>query len=183
MSLFQIWLSWLSCRASWLINFFYRPADYVIQRDGSPYLLRWHVIPRNRYFNIYLHKLVRPDWDEALHDHPWVNLSIILAGAYREIEPRGARVLRAGSARLRCAAQAHRLELLSNVPCWSLFITGPKVREWGFLCRHGWVHYSDFVVPGRHGEIGAGCAGPVSAPGTRRKRKPGEIDDSKQIRL
>mgnify|MGYP001590490558 CR=1 FL=1 len=163
------------------MSFFYRPADYVIQRAGSPYLFRWFVIPRNRWFNIYLHKLVRPDWDEALHCHPWVNLSIILAGSYREITKSGVRVMSSVSFRLRHAEQAHRLELISDRPCWSLFITGPKIREWGFWCKRGWVHYSDFVVPGNHGETGAGCAGPVSVPGT--KRKAGDIDDSKQIHL
>ena len=38
---------------------------------GKNYLSRWHIIPRNRYFNIYLHKFVGSDDDRALHDHPW----------------------------------------------------------------------------------------------------------------
>jgi len=42
-----------------------RKPDFVIGRAGAPYLERWWVIPRNRWFNIYLHHflsaiLVRP---------------------------------------------------------------------------------------------------------------------------
>ena len=43
-------------------------------------------------------------------------------------------------------------------PSWSLFITGPKLRTWGFWCPKGWMHWEKFVkvVPGGN-EIGAGC--------------------------
>lgn len=55
--------------------------------DGGPkreYLWRWHIIPRNRWFNIYLHKFAHGDDDRALHDHPWPSASLILDGRYRE---------------------------------------------------------------------------------------------------
>ena len=55
--------------------------------DGGPkreYLWRWHVIPRNRWFNIYLHKFAHGDDDRALHDHPWRSWSLLLDGRYRE---------------------------------------------------------------------------------------------------
>lgn len=55
--------------------------------DGGPrrpYLTRWHIIPRNRWFNLYLHKFVHGDDDRALHDHPWVSASLLLEGRYRE---------------------------------------------------------------------------------------------------
>lgn len=41
--------------------------------------------------------------------------------------------------------------------CWSLFITGPRVREWGFHCPNGWVKWTDFTKPTAPGEIGRGC--------------------------
>lgn len=55
--------------------------------DGGPkreYLWRWHMIPRNRWFNIYLHKFAHGDDDRALHDHPWASASLILDGRYIE---------------------------------------------------------------------------------------------------
>ena len=29
---------------------------------------------------------------------------------------------------------------------WSLFITGPVIREWGFHCPNGWRHWKQFTV-------------------------------------
>lgn len=55
--------------------------------DGGPkrdYLKRWHMIPRNPWFNIYLHYFVHGDDDRALHDHPWASASLLLEGRYRE---------------------------------------------------------------------------------------------------
>ena len=51
----------------------------------DPYLLRWHVIPRNRLLNVYVHKFLRSDDDRALHDHPWWFVSLILRGRYDEV--------------------------------------------------------------------------------------------------
>lgn len=136
---------------------FYRQPDFIIGRNERPYMLRWFVIPRNAWFNIYLHKVCRDDDDRALHDHPWPSLSLILTGRYVEVTPRGRRTVNAGSVVLRSAEHQHRLELLEGRPCWTLFITGPRVREWGFHCPKGWVHWKRFVSEDDHGNIGRGC--------------------------
>ena len=137
---------------------------------ADPYLRRWFVIPRNPLFNIYLHQICRSDDDRAHHDHPWVNCSILLDGAYAEwtiaaggIEHAAMRT--AGDVKLRMPGAAHRLELPEEFgngsylrPAISLFITGPRVRQWGFHCpRAGWVHWRDFTA-GPNGEtVGRGC--------------------------
>lgn len=64
-----------------------RPPDFVVGKPDDPYLLRWWVIPRNRWFNIYLHVFMRSDDAEALHDHPWWNISFLLDGTYTEHIP------------------------------------------------------------------------------------------------
>ena len=129
-----------------------RAPDFII---GDSYLLRWWVIPRNPFFNIYLHRIGRNDDDRALHDHPWWNISIVLKGAYREHMPDGTRVLKRGAWALRGATALHRLEVVKG-PVWTLFITGRRVREWGFQCTKGWVHWKDFTtVDGRN--VGKGC--------------------------
>jgi hypothetical protein len=65
---------------------------------------RWHIIPRNRLFNIYLHHFLKSDYDRALHDHPWASLSIILKGEYTEHTPKAKpKVYRAGNIKLRNA--------------------------------------------------------------------------------
>lgn len=143
-----------------------RPPDFVIGPAHHPYLLRWWIIPRNRFFNIYLHKMLRDDDDRALHDHPWVNISIILRGGYKEIT-RGkdgglvAKIRRVGGFVFRLPTCAHRLELI-RLPggynySWSLFITGPVVRTWGFHCPNGWVPWREFVDERDTGKVGRGC--------------------------
>jgi hypothetical protein len=52
---------------------------------------------------------------------------------------------------------SHRLELINGHPAETLFITGPKVRDWGFHCPNGWVHWRDFVANDGIGAIGRGC--------------------------
>ena len=139
-----------------------RGPDVVIGGHERPYLLRWFVIPRNRFFNIYLHRFLRSDDDRALHDHPWCNCSILLRGQYVEhtiaaggIEHR--RVLTAGAVRLRLTGRlAHRIELTDG-ECWTIFITGPRYRQWGFHCPKGWVHWKKFTDPDDAGAIGPGC--------------------------
>jgi hypothetical protein len=125
----------------------------------SPYLRRWYVIPHNRFVNVYLHQFLRSDDDRALHDHPWPFISIILKGGYWEHrdKPLTARDYRsAGSIAIRRPSVPHRVELerafnghcpsaaSDEIPCWTLFITGPKVREWGFWCPRGWTHWRVF---------------------------------------
>ena len=137
------------------------PPNVVIGGRENPYLRRWWVIPRNRFFNVYLHQFCRSDDDRALHDHPWWNVSVLLLGRYVEhtISDGGINVRterKAGDWKFRRANAAHRIELIDG-PCWTLFITGPRIREWGFHCPNGWRHWRVFTS-GPNGEtIGRGC--------------------------
>lgn len=76
-----------------------RNPDLVIGDPSRPYMLRWYLIPRNRWF------LVTNDQQSV----------------------------------------------------WTLFLTGPKVRTWGFWCPKGFVPWFDFVKPEASGEVGRGC--------------------------
>lgn len=142
---------------------FRREPDFIVGGRRNPYLRRWWLLPRNRFFNVYLHQFLRSDEDRALHDHPWVNLSILLRGRYVEhtiaaggVHRRVER--RAGDIKLRAARSAHRLEIAPGETCWTLFITGPVVRQWGFHCASGWVHWRVFTNPADGGAtVGRGC--------------------------
>jgi hypothetical protein len=129
----------------------------MIGSEDSPLLLRWHLIPRNPVLNLYLHLIQRSDKDKELHDHPWANLSILLINAYREVTPDGIVERSEGDIIFRHATALHRLELINDAPVVSLFITGPKIRQWGFWCPQGWVSAKDFVKPDSPGEVGKGC--------------------------
>lgn len=139
-----------------------RVPDFEIGPEGDRYLLRWWLIPRNRVFNLYLHRFQRSDDDRALHDHPWVNASLLLRGRYVEHTISAGGVhrrleYRAGNLKLRHAGYAHRVELVDG-PCWSLFMTGPVMRAWGFHCPRGWVHWRDFTNAADGGAtVGRGC--------------------------
>ena len=113
---------------------------------GPGYMHRWWVVPRNRFLNVYLHKVMRSDDDRALHDHPWACLSLILSGEYREVLPGGVVHRDEGSIIPRRAFAAHRLEVYPGRPVWTLFITGRKSREWGFHCPRGWIHWTKFTT-------------------------------------
>jgi hypothetical protein len=139
-----------------------RPWDRRIGGADNPYMLRWFVIPRNRLCNIYLHHFLRSDDDRALHDHPWANMSILLRGNYVEhqIDQGGIHqryFRKAGHWYVRPSGKiAHRVELTEG-PVWTLFITGPVYRSWGFHCpEQGWIHWEDFTGPG-YGDPGPGC--------------------------
>ncbi|RZJ12186.1 MAG: hypothetical protein EOP39_04310 [Rubrivivax sp.] len=142
-----------------------RAPDVLIGADNPPtYLTRWWVIPRNRVFNVYLHQFRRSDDDRAHHTHPWAfNVSIVLRGMLVEhVIERGGLVrkhlLLPGCIRFRLGSAPHRLELPDGCEAWTLFITGPVVRQWGFLCgERGFIHHKRFTAPGNGGEIGAGC--------------------------
>lgn len=140
-----------------------RAPDFIIGGAERPYLLRWWLIPRNPVFNVYLHCFLRSDDDRALHDHPWISLSVILRGQYTEHEIAAGginvkNVRTAGQWRLRRSGKmAHRIELTDG-PCWTLFVTGPRYREWGFHCPEaGWIHWGRFTAEGDKGTVGRGC--------------------------
>jgi len=138
-----------------------RPPDFVIGGQARPYLLRWWLIPRNPIFNVYLHCFRRSDDDRALHDHPWLNLSLLLRGRYIEhtIAAGGInlrRELGAGELRIRSPWAAHRVELVDG-ECWTLFVTGPRLRRWGFHCPTRWVPWEAFTAPDDKGAVGRGC--------------------------
>ncbi len=140
-----------------------RKPDFIIGGAFDPYMYRWWMIPRNRVFNIYLHQFFRSDDDRALHDHPWANLSIVLAGEYVEHSIAAGGVherhtYRAGDWRFRPSGRiAHRIELV-NGGCVTLFVTGPTYRQWGFHCPEaGWIPWKRFTASDDPGSIGKGC--------------------------
>jgi len=143
-------------------RYFKRKPDFLIGPENSPYLRRWWIIPRNKIFNVYLHNILKDDDDRALHDHPWWNVSILLKGGLTEVRQtrKGQRVrkFRRFIPILRSGKALHRLVLPDgSTGAWTLFLTGPRYREWGFQCPSGWVFWKDFVAPGDKGKIGAGC--------------------------
>jgi len=141
-----------------------RGPNFTVKRGETDevYLERWWVIPRNRWFNIYLHHFIGSDDDRALHDHPWISLSFLLQGSYVEhtILKGGTHQRRrysAGHVIFRRATHTHRIEIDPGTDAWTCFITGPVIREWGFHCPAGWRHFKLFTDTRDYGKTGRGC--------------------------
>lgn len=146
-----------------------RNPDFVIGEAGNLYVLRWWIW-RNPVCSLYLHKFLRSDTDEALHDHPYENVSWVLAQGYLEVTPTRAWLRSPGTIVFRLAHWPHRVELftrarpigqdwlVTDVPALSLFLCGPRRRNWGFHCPQGWRAWQDFVrlEPGGNSR-GKGC--------------------------
>lgn len=145
-----------------------REPDFLIgPTQEDPYMRRWWIIPRNKIFNIYLHHMLHDDDDRAPHDHPWWSLSLCLDGRIHEYEylhrkrPNGDQAFKlnkivAGDFKWRGTKFAHRLTLPDG-EAWTLFITGPNVRTWGFHCPKGWIPWKQFVDSDKPGQPGRGC--------------------------
>ena len=157
----------------WLLGWLHGGPHFVVGDPARPYMLRWYILPRNPLLNVYLHKFVRDDDDRALHDHPWPSVSVLLKGRYLEQmhgknllgEPGIIKVMRSWQwwslfgipIVFRRATHRHRIELIDGDPAWTLFVTGPVVRDWGFWCPKGFVPWQKFVEPNAPGQVGRGC--------------------------
>ena len=88
-----------------------------------------------RWFNIYLHRLVAPNPHPHCHDHPWWFVAVLLKGGYDEYAHGEWVWRRPGSILWRPAHWSHNVT--TRGVSWSVIITGPKSRDWGFndLCQ------------------------------------------------
>lgn len=117
-----------------------------------------------------LHRIMRSDSErDCLHNHPWVNCSVILEGEYFEIipsdngetdlseipghlcdvieynEPVKALRRKVGDVVIRSNNERHRIIVdPANKPL-SLFMVGPKIDEWGFFKNGEFIHHVDFL--------------------------------------
>ena len=152
-------------------NYLRNPDLTLYGPDKKPYLKRWWLIPKGRFgFNIYLHQFLSSDEDRALHSHPWASLSIILNRPYLEHLPKdyGTWIQNKDRREIvkkryplipiyRGANNIHRIEMIDELkPVWTIFMTGPKIQEWGFYCPKGFKHHKEFLNVDQNSK-GIGC--------------------------
>ena len=117
--------------------------------SDEPYLTRYYLLLKERKwfpFNIFLHNFHKGDPDD-LHDHPWPYCTIILKGGYWEHLETGERKWRSpGQGRIAGSRSLHRIELEPGVDCWTLFIPGPQLREWGFIDNGEWKQHEQYLA-------------------------------------
>jgi hypothetical protein len=125
--------------------------------QNEPYLERYYLFLRERKqfpFNVFLHKFLKSDPDDV-HDHPWPYATLILKGGYWEWIPHFDTVgrktgeyqvwRRPGHFRVSKANSFHRIELDPDITAWTLFMPGPKQREWGFLVKNKWIQWEQYL--------------------------------------
>ena len=125
--------------------------------ENEPYLERYYLFLRDRErfpFNVFLHKFLKSDPDDV-HDHPWPYATLVLKGGYWEWIPHFDTVGRKigeyqvwrgpGHFRVSKARSFHRIELDPDITAWTLFMPGPKQRDWGFLVRNKWIQWEEYL--------------------------------------
>lgn len=113
--------------------------DIYDDRDGSLYMKRRWVktYTSEQSRSVRLHQLHRSDRDPHCHDHPWNNISIVLAGRMVEEKPDGTfELLQSGSIVVRRAHEPHRFIVLEG-PVTTLFLMGHYRQKWGFYLQDG----------------------------------------------
>lgn len=117
---------------------------------------------RGRWWNsclgaIRIHEIVASDDSRAFHDHPWPFVSILLRGSYIERRPwpphgtvhppddhrNAEHTYRAPAINRKAATDLHVLTV-ERGPVWTLFLTRPKQRSWGFAGPFGWMPWREF---------------------------------------
>jgi len=122
----------------------------------EPLLTRYYLFLTDRKwfpFNIFLHKFHKGDPGDV-HDHPWPYATLILKGGYYEYTPNfengkmvGETKHWRGPGHFRvCSPNSyHRIELVSGITAWTLFMPGPHKREWGFLVNNKWIQHEQYL--------------------------------------
>lgn len=114
----------------------------LYRSDIAGYMHRW--ILRTPWFTVRIHHILSSDHDRDFHDHPFSFMSLILRGGYGEHRPTGAfQIYKAGSVVYRRAEDFHRLTLIDD-SAWTLVVTGPYRRPWGFLVDTTWIGERDY---------------------------------------
>ncbi len=127
---------------------------------GSTYMIRWTLFSC-RLFSIKLHRFLREDWTDDLHDHPWPFVSFVLRGFYIEEEGRAAKKRVVKWLNWKKTTDRHRVFFVKPGTL-TLVISGRKSSDWGFYEHRGdnwvpWQTYLDMHNPtmrARHKEKG-----------------------------
>lgn len=123
-----------------------KPGDTKV--EVGVYVRRWRL--ETPAFSIRIHHWLHSDDSRAYHDHPWPFISFIFRGGYTDQGPTHRTIHRAPSLVYRPARHQHWVEVHEG-GCWSILITGPKVRRWGFWIKEKFtISYRYFYQMGRH---------------------------------
>lgn len=142
---------------AWLIRRAKRTPYTDIVTDGVLYMERYWLFnpyPPNSSgkgllfpISIRLHRIVLPDQDRHLHDHPWNARTFILRGGYVEVREDGQKHYRwMGHTAALNFGEYHRIVEVSEGGVWTLFVTGKYRGTWGFLVDGAKVQWRVYLA-------------------------------------
>lgn len=114
------------------------------------YLERFYLV-KCRWFEAMVHRFHQSDLGD-IHDHPWNSCGWILREGYLEhVLDKSTNMVgifkrRPGNFSNRKATDFHRVELRPGTAgkVYTLFLTGIRKRNWGFLTNKGWVDWETY---------------------------------------
>ena len=101
-------------------------------RPECPYMRRW--VLNLGLFSIRLHHWYSSDDDRYFHDHSWWFVTMVLFGGYTDVSKLGNEKMKRWRLKFRKAEHSHTVKVNPG-GCWTLVITGPQTRKWGFYVK------------------------------------------------
>lgn len=117
----------------WLFNPYFE--------SGGGELRRYKWIP----LSVRIHKIVKPDNDRHLHDHPWNARTFILKGWYGEERQDGYKTRRRGHTARLNFGEYHQITEVCEDGVYTLFVTGKYRGTWGFKVEGLKVPYKKYL--------------------------------------
>ena len=96
------------------------------------YLTRW--VFETRWFSIRLHHWLSSDDSRYFHDHPWWFWSWVIKGSYIDKTENYSELRKRWSLKRYEATHRHTV-VIPPEGCWTILLTGPKTRVWGFWVK------------------------------------------------
>lgn len=144
-------------KIKFFFNYLEKNNRCLILRDpeGQVYLKRYYILfkektdqfeeeKRKLPFNIFIHKIMKSDTDD-LHDHPWWYFTFILKNFYVEEFIDSVKTRSRWSFRISNPRKLHRIVVDESRPPVTLFIRGPKIRDWGFVKDGKWIFFKKYL--------------------------------------
>lgn len=110
--------------------------------ETQTYLRRWRIV-MTPYGGLYVHKILLPDGDRPLHNHPYWFLGWILCGGYVEDRRDGRFTLHRWRWRLMRRTDLHAIRRLTRTPTWTVIVTGPRRQDFAYATHGGLVRHKD----------------------------------------
>jgi hypothetical protein len=107
------------------------------------YVRRWRA--ETPFGSVRLHHWLHSDDTRYKHDHPWWFFTVVIKGGYTDLTDDRTDHLKVGSFRFRSAKHKHSV-WVDDGGAWSILITGPKVRQWGFWIGKKWKKANKYFL-------------------------------------